>query len=135
MRNTCSLGAHTVMHYYRYARSSDSALSGDEKARSIDPAPVLSLLLEPRSLVITTDALYTAHLHGIGAVHADTFPAPGTGGASGVRIANAELLRDEEARAMVQEGGTLVRATRYSLTCRDVARVAGAGTGRLFGRR
>ena len=69
------------------------------------------------------------------AVEAERFSGFDAGGASGVRIANAELLRGEEARAVVYEGGTLVRATRYSLTCRDVARVAGAGTGRLFGRR
>ncbi|EPS98901.1 hypothetical protein FOMPIDRAFT_1031202 [Fomitopsis schrenkii] len=132
---TLSLGSHAVFHYYRYEPSpdSDSATTTapsdtSTRGRAIDPAPIFSVLLEPRSLVITRSALYQTHLHGIDGVHTDFFPAPvpstedRAGGA--VRIANADLLAGEVMRDVVKNGGRLARGPRYSLTCRDVARVA-----------
>ncbi|KAI0032131.1 hypothetical protein K488DRAFT_50577 [Vararia minispora EC-137] len=140
---TLSLGAHTVMNYYRYAPDTDGVGDGGgesgelQRGRAIDPAPVMSLLLEPRSIVITSGKLYTAHLHGIDAREADAFlPAGGersaevgTGEAGPVRVANAHMLTGAAARAAVRDGGVLRRGTRYSLTCRDVGRVSGAGRG------
>ena len=88
----------------------------------------LSLLLEPRSLVITTGRFYAQCLHGIDPVSEDVF-----GGGNGVKVANLDMLGGEETRDLARGGRTLMRETRYSLTCRDVAKVAGAG--KLFGRR
>lgn len=104
---TLSLGSHTVMHYY------------DLPARE----PVLSLLLEPRSLVITTQEQYTAHAHGIDSVTEDRI--------GDFVWANAEMVgsglggRGEGSTnsSPPTEGEVLPRGTRYSLTFRDVARV------------
>ncbi|KAI0633061.1 hypothetical protein C8Q77DRAFT_1121365 [Trametes polyzona] len=144
---TLSLGSHTVFHYYQYKPDSEpssdapgttqsagtTTASGPMLAsgsgRPIDPAPVLSLLLEPRSLVITTSSLYTSHLHGIEEVQTDSFTADGR--APQERIANYTLLRGKAEREAVEHGGTLERGMRYSLTCRDVEKVA-AGGGALF---
>ena len=98
--------------------------------KPIDPTPVLSLLLEPRSLVITTSSLYTAHLHGIEEVAEDIFIIA-DGRAPQERIANFDMLRDKEAKEAIANGGKLERGMRFSLTCRDVEKVAAAG-GALF---
>lgn len=99
--------------------------------------PVLSLLLEPRSLVITTGALYTDHLHGISDLTEDVLlPARQADevtasldrdwdDASGVQIANRHMLSDEKIRKATEIGGILQRGTRISLTCRDVEQVIG----------
>ena len=91
--------------------------------------PVLSLLLEPRSLVVTTQEQYTARAHGIDSV-------------SGDRVgefvwANAEIVRREQGgrdeggsiSGPLTEGDVLPRGTRYSLTFRDVARVMNVSVG------
>ncbi|KAJ1302775.1 hypothetical protein OPQ81_003083 [Rhizoctonia solani] len=77
---TLTLGSHAVMEYYRYRDTSpkvpsDSTTKMDEEipGKVIDPVPVLRLLLESRSLVITHGALYTQHLHGISGAHHDIF--------------------------------------------------------------
>jgi len=123
---TLSLGSHAVFHYYRYKSEEQddvlpttTAIFSTSNGRSIDKDPVLSMLLEPRSLVITTSELYTSHLHGIDDVQEDTF-----GPESGITIANAELLANGVMKEIVEKGGTLRRETRYSLTCRDVEKVA-----------
>ncbi|KAI0750351.1 hypothetical protein BC629DRAFT_1230948 [Irpex lacteus] len=135
---TLSLGSHAVFHYYRYASNGVDVDEGLPSAnggqgRPIDRNPVISVLLEPRSLVITTQELYTAHLHGIDDVQVDVFPAP-AGDLESLpltNLANAHIISDADMRSVVHSGGTLTRATRYSLTCRDVERVAGRGTGIL----
>lgn len=103
--------------------------------------PVLSLLLEPRSLVITRGKLYTEHLHGISDIAEDVFlPASASpqdyetlnernaNEAGGVRVANRHMLSDETIRDVVENSGTLVRGNRISLTCRDVEQVVGLKT-------
>ncbi|CDO77484.1 hypothetical protein BN946_scf184902.g18 [Trametes cinnabarina] len=148
---TLSLGSHAVFHYYKYKSDDDTATTPDASSQAersagtttaagpmsatgsgkpIDPRPILSLLLEPRSLVITTSALYTAHLHGIDEVQEDRFDVA-DGRAPRERIANFDMLRTEEAKEAIANGGTLVRGMRFSLTCRDVEKVA-AGGGALF---
>jgi len=110
---TLSLGSHTVMHYY------------DLPAQQ----PVLSLFLEPRSLVITAQEQYTACAHGIDSV-------------SGDRVgefvwANAEIVgrklagggKGGSSSDPPSEGEVLPRGTRYSLTFRDVARVMNVSVG------
>ncbi|KAA1474120.1 hypothetical protein DENSPDRAFT_781161 [Dentipellis sp. KUC8613] len=137
---TLSLGSHAVFHYYQYKPDGPTVDDTDAaeqspiptaKGRAIDPTPALSVLLEQRSLVITTSALYTGGLHGIDGVQAD---APESTGRAGVRIANAHMLAGDHEREIVLRGGTLERGARYSLTCRDVGRVSGLGPRGVLGR-
>jgi alkylated DNA repair protein alkB family protein 6 len=121
------------MNYYQYvAPKGDLLNSGDQALTSsgrgpIDPNPVLSLLLEPRSLVVTRSKFYTEHLHGIDATSKDTFRA-GEGSSEDEeiptsRIMNQELVHQEPLRKVVNEGGELERTKRISLTFRDVEKV------------
>ncbi|TBU31025.1 hypothetical protein BD311DRAFT_753689 [Dichomitus squalens] len=134
---TLSLGSHTVFHYYRYKPDTDASpvqISAPDElisstGRPIDPNPVLSLLLEPRSLVITTSDLYGSHLHGIEGRVEDKFEEDGRPPQE--RIANYDLLRGKEAREAIANGSILERGMRYSLTCRDVEKIAAMG-GALF---
>ncbi|TFK90907.1 hypothetical protein K466DRAFT_483807 [Polyporus arcularius HHB13444] len=144
---TLSLGAHTIFHYYQYkqddpssrptpsspasASGADTGMMGASSAtgRPIDPTPILTLLLEPRSLVITTSSLYQSHLHGIDDLMEDSF-APASR-SPGEKIANVHLLRGKAEKDAVLNGGFLERGLRYSLTCRDVEKVTAAG-GALF---
>lgn len=169
---TISLGSHAVFNYYRYtdgiigtganevgisAAASESssrspeqgarmieANGGKENGRSIAPQPVASVLLEPRSLIITRSSLYTEHLHGIEPISEDIFTpvsssslspnsdAMSDGGYvdSGFGVSepssstlNWKLLGDRNMRDVVGNGGRIRRETRVSLTCRDVERV------------
>lgn len=116
---TLSLGSHALFHYYQYRHDEDiSSPSAAGSGRIVDKDPVLSILLEPRSLVITTGPLYASHLHGIDDLTEDLIPS------AGHKIANVDLLGGSEARKVVRNGGALERKVRYSLTCRDVERVA-----------
>ncbi|CAL1698220.1 unnamed protein product [Somion occarium] len=123
---TLSLGSHAVFHYYRYREQSglESPITG--KGRSIDKVPALSLLLEPRSLVITKSSLYTSHLHGIDHVEDDVFvsTAAAEDPPSRINIANIDILSNIKYKEAVLNNGRLRRGLRYSLTCRDVERVA-----------
>jgi len=147
---TVSLGSHTILHYYRYQEESglqddfnssvQSPPTMDSHSRPIDPRPVLSILLEPRSLVVTTNDLYRSHLHGIDNVATDHFLAHGLGTEpladsedatrgpnpkyplDRISVANWALLGDSDILNTVREGGSLKRSTRISLTCRVVER-------------
>jgi len=135
---TISLGSHTVVHYYRHRPLATS--EPDVAGRSIDPDPILSVFLEPRSLVITTGELYIDALHGIEAVAADHFAMHGDDSemdeeASGnCKIANWEMVTDEACKRCLRDGKSMERSTRISLTCRDVEKVM-PGNGSLLGRR
>jgi len=107
---TLSLGSHTVMHYYD--------LPAGE--------PVLSLLLEPRSLVITTQEQYTARAHGIDSVAADRV---GEFVWANVEMVGKGLDEGAASSGTPTEGEILPRGTRYSLTFRDVARVMNVSLG------
>ncbi|KIP06874.1 hypothetical protein PHLGIDRAFT_71993 [Phlebiopsis gigantea 11061_1 CR5-6] len=139
---TLSLGSHAVFHYYRYRDEGDSALTRENLApmtsvqgHAVDPTPVASVLLEPRSLVITTNDLYARHLHGIAEIEEDVFNAPGDAPDTiPAPIRNTKLLGDGATRDVVLQGGKLIRNVRYSLTCRDVERVASAA-GLAIGKR
>ncbi|KAG6330779.1 hypothetical protein ID866_8309 [Astraeus odoratus] len=130
---TISLGSHTVLHYFRYNPESEAMLEsktllpdGGRNGWSIDPAPVLSMFLEPRSAIITTGDLYTSYLHGIDEMTSDVFTGSGTlrrGRGEEVTIANWQNIEDPDMTEIVYHGGVLPRATRYSLTCRDVEKV------------
>lgn len=134
---TLSVGSHAVFNYFRYNDDNDalteqaSAAPMNGKGRPIDPNPLTSVLLERRSLIITTGDLYTRHLHGIQSIEEDRFPDNVT---AETTIANAALIGDTATRDVVLHGGTLKRGIRYSLTCRDVERVVNAA-GLAIGRR
>ena len=101
-----SLASHTVMHFYAQPPAS-AVYSGEEKGQ-----PLLSLLLEPRSLLVFTDELYTQLYHCIHEQSEDSVDPRD--------IHNWQQLSSEQkgcvhsADAPVQ----LKRSTRYSLTIR-----------------
>lgn len=124
----------------------------DTRGRTIDPVPILSLLLEPRSVIITTGDLYTSHLHSIANATTDYFAThtpPDSAELADLSscrseedamprriiIGNLEQLGDEGMKAVVQSGGELERKMRVSLTCRDVEKVSGLRVGLVGGRR
>ena len=125
-----SLGSHTVFHYYAYNLEGDqtpydSAHAGS--GRAIHPTPVLSVFLEPRSVIITTGDLYASHLHGIDEVTHDVFLGDGRlrhPSGDEVVLSNWQAVRAHHMRDVLRYGGTLRRQTRFSLTCRDVKKVA-----------
>ncbi|KAF8512827.1 hypothetical protein JB92DRAFT_2926522 [Gautieria morchelliformis] len=148
---TLSLGSHAVFNYHRYCEDQDTSpaepsLAGPEapSGRSVDPRPLLSLLLEPRSLVITAKELYTQHLHGIEPLEQDVL-APHNShleDSSGcddqhdqhaIQVANWRMLRCDKEMLAARKGGVLERKTRISLTCREVENVLGGkGLGNFF---
>ncbi|KAJ4491042.1 hypothetical protein C8R41DRAFT_920382 [Lentinula lateritia] len=155
---TISLGTHTAFHYYKYTTGSQGQNATEPRfedvARIIDPTPVMSVLLEPRSVVITSGSLYTSYLHGqvyltvfyrcaescmdsIGNHIVDHFTAgiddlhPPKFADLDVTVANWRLLGGRDAKDAVINGGHLERGIRYSLTCRDVEKVANSA---LLGR-
>ncbi|KAJ3557361.1 hypothetical protein NP233_g11761 [Leucocoprinus birnbaumii] len=71
---TISLGSHTVFNYYRYKKGSTEI--EDNKEKVIDKEPVLSMLLEPRSLVVSYGDMYTSYLHGIEPIEEDFILSP-----------------------------------------------------------
>lgn len=91
----------------------------------MEPEPVGRILQEPRSLLITTDDLYTDYLHGIADIEEDVELSAET-------IVNWDLLRSQNDFS----AGRSARATRTSLTYRDVMQVSklGAKFG-LFGKK
>ncbi|KAJ6780729.1 hypothetical protein PWT90_04292 [Aphanocladium album] len=101
---TVSLGASLCLNLHR--SKEDGAL---------DPTPAWRILQEPRSLLITTETLYTDYLHGIADIEEDVDLSADT-------VANWSLLREPAAFA----DGQNVRQTRTSLTYRDVLRVSKA---------
>jgi alkylated DNA repair protein alkB family protein 6 len=124
----------------------------ETRGRIIDPVPIISLLLEPRSVIITTGDLYTSHLHSIANSTTDHFatfsPQESTevyGSSSRsseedevprrIVIDNLEQLGDERLKGVVRSGGELERKMRVSLTCRDVEKVSGLKVGLVGGRR
>ncbi|KAK7965042.1 hypothetical protein PG996_000597 [Apiospora saccharicola] len=102
---TVSLGSSIVLDIHK---------SKDDGA--LDTTPVYRVLQEPRSLLITTDDLYTDYLHGIADVEEDLDLSEST-------VANWSLLRSNEPFV----DGRNSRGTRTSLTYRDVLKVTKLG--------
>ncbi|KAI2469224.1 hypothetical protein F4781DRAFT_233808 [Annulohypoxylon bovei var. microspora] len=102
---TVSLGASLCLNIYK-----------PKDDGSLDPKPEWRILQEPRSLLVTTSALYTDFLHGIEDITEDV-------GLSENTIANWELLRSSDNFA----SGCNTRKTRTSLTYRDVMKVSKIG--------
>ena len=104
--------------------------------RRISPKPLVTVFLEPRSMIITSSSLYTSHLHGIQDTEQDTLQLADDGcpkvAGLDVPIANWGMLASSNEMLGASTGGILKRGIRYSLTCRDVERVA---SGKAFIRR
>ncbi|ESZ97597.1 calpain [Sclerotinia borealis F-4128] len=111
---TVSLGASLCLDIY-----------GDKEDGTRQEQPSWRILQEPRSLLITTDELYTKYYHGISEVEADI-------NLNSTTVANWELLRSEDEII----DGKYERRERLSLTYRDVLKVSklGAKLG-IFGKR
>lgn len=100
---TISLGGSLCLNIYK---------SKDDGA--LNPEPAYRILQEPRSLLISTDDIYTEYLHGIADVEEDVDLES---------VVNWELLRAQEVFA----NGHNQRSTRTSLTYRDVLKVSKLG--------
>ncbi|KAL7268516.1 hypothetical protein RUND412_008852 [Rhizina undulata] len=107
---TVSLGAAIVLDIF-------------QRREGADLRAKWRILQEPRSLLVTTDQVYTSYLHGIQEHAVDEDLRVET-------IANWDLLGDPE----MFEGGRYERKVRTSLTYRDVLKVSKVGN-KLFGRR
>ncbi|MCJ1244179.1 hypothetical protein MMC30_001377 [Trapelia coarctata] len=109
---TVSLGSHIVLDIY--AKKPDESGEREEKHR-------WRILQEPRSLLITTGALYRDHLHGIAETDVDE-------DLNEKGVVNWDLVGGREDF----EDGTKKRETRVSLTFRDVLKVKKLGKGLGF---
>lgn len=102
---TVSLGASLCLNIYK--SKEDGALN---------PEPAYRILQEPRSLLITTDDLYSQFLHGIADAKEDVDLSAET-------VVNWDMLHAPESFA----NGENLRSTRTSLTYRDVLKVSKLG--------
>ncbi|CAD6442965.1 35758b1c-b936-45c6-bc69-b9a63c2ae389 [Sclerotinia trifoliorum] len=111
---TVSLGASLCLDIY-----------GDKEDGTREEQPRWRILQEPRSLLITTDELYTNYYHGISEIEADI-------NLNSTTVANWNLLRSEDGII----DGRYERRERLSLTYRDVLKVSKLGTKLgIFGKR
>ncbi|KAK7104195.1 alpha-ketoglutarate-dependent dioxygenase alkB homolog 6-like isoform X1 [Littorina saxatilis] len=94
------------------------AMKAEQGDSSFECRHFLSLLLQPRSLVVLQDDMYKVHLHGIKEVTEDTVTE---------KIANLDVLPE------VKLGDVLQRKTRVSLTIRYVPKVLKSKL--IFGKR
>lgn len=111
---TVSLGAPIVLEIYDKTK-------GDDQSDTTGRAPRYRILQEPRSLLITTEKMYTEYLHGIEERLKDEDLGSDT-------ICNWDYLGDKTGF----EGGGYERATRTSLTYRDVLKVSKLGNSIKF---
>ncbi|XP_018432407.1 PREDICTED: alpha-ketoglutarate-dependent dioxygenase alkB homolog 6 [Nanorana parkeri] len=103
---TISLGSHTVLEFY-LPLDRGCPEEEDQVPKTEEQRYALSLLLEPRSLLVLREDLYKNYLHGIHPRTQDTLSH---------RVANLE-------KCMAQAEETLARGTRVSLTIRYVPKV------------
>ena len=112
---TVSLGAPIVLDIYEKRKESEG--QGEMTSRE----PRYRILQEPRSLLVTTEKMYTDYLHGIEERLKDEDLRKES-------ICNWDLLGDNSAF----EAGEYERATRTSLTYRDVLKVSKLGNSIKF---
>lgn len=109
-----------------------ATISNDPTPRVIAAVPLAHLLVLPRSLLILSSSLYTAHLHGIrGQVEDRVCSTEGEGEAD--VIVNADLLGNAEISDALREGvWTGERGVRTSLTFRTADKVLKGGGANLL---
>lgn len=117
------------MDVYRYASQdaqADSNKPADFSAKAREQLPRFSILQEPRSLLITQGAAYKFFLHGIAEREIDDNKHLST-------VTNGDMVADASIRDTIRKAKevgdstsehSLQRQLRYSLTLRDVERVA-----------
>ncbi|XP_075042943.1 putative RNA/DNA demethylase ALKBH6 [Mixophyes fleayi] len=103
---TISLGSHTVLDFY-LPLSRETSQEDDQVPKTEEQRHVLSLLLEPRSLLVLREDLYVNYLHGIHPLTQDTISHG---------VANLE-------QCTAHAEDSLPRRTRVSLTIRFVPKV------------
>ncbi|XP_069500412.1 alpha-ketoglutarate-dependent dioxygenase alkB homolog 6 [Ambystoma mexicanum] len=105
---TISLGSHTLLDFYHpVSRQQERNSEQDPTLQTEEERHLLSLLVEPRSLLVLKDDMYVKYLHGIKNVTTDVITN---------KVANAD-------RCSVEHGERLDRGTRVSLTIRHVPKV------------
>uniref|UniRef100_A0A8C8R772 AlkB homolog 6 n=1 Tax=Pelusios castaneus TaxID=367368 RepID=A0A8C8R772_9SAUR len=102
---TVSLGSHTLLDFYHPVNRGQQA--DGEQVQTEEQRHFLSLLLEPRSLLVLREDMYLRYLHGIQPTTSDTI----TEKVANVMACGAVL------------GDELHRGTRVSLTIRHVPKV------------
>lgn len=115
------------MDIYRYASQDadqiDNGKPADSSAKAREQLPRFSILQEPRSLLITRGSAYKFFLHGIAERQEDDQQHLAT-------VTNGDMILHPTFRdAVIQakdasSSHPLQRQLRYSLTLRDVERVA-----------
>lgn len=125
--STINLGSHTVLDFYYHIQQNQAPTDGHQsevqpvpECLGSDPSSVsdschssfedryfLSILLEPRSLILVCDDMYKIHLHGIAERTTDVVTN---------KIANISATT-------ATEGDVLERKTRVSLTIRYVPKI------------
>uniref|UniRef100_A0A8C5WMI1 Fe2OG dioxygenase domain-containing protein n=1 Tax=Leptobrachium leishanense TaxID=445787 RepID=A0A8C5WMI1_9ANUR len=103
---TISLGAHILLDFYLPV-DQESLEEQHQVNKTEEQRHVFSLLLEPRSLLLLREDLYTSYLHGIRPVTCDALSP---------RVANLEHCH-------AHPDHMLQRGTRVSLTIRYVPKV------------
>lgn len=93
-----------------------------EAGEALSEEPACRILQEPGSLLISKGEMYEGYLHGIKGVEADEGLQGGEGG-----VVNWGLLGKEWREKIEENGGSLERGMRVSLTFRDVLRVKKLG--------
>lgn len=100
-------------------------IHGSKEDGATEEKPSWRILLEPRSLLITSGDLYSNYLHGIAEIKQDVDLGPTT-------VANWDLLGSPDEISTSHNE----RQTRTSLTYRDVLKVAKLNTKLgIFGKR
>ncbi|XP_005106234.1 alpha-ketoglutarate-dependent dioxygenase alkB homolog 6 isoform X2 [Aplysia californica] len=117
--STISLGSHTLLDFYYHLTNTGNSAPSDSKdnpscetsaseaVSSFKDRHFLSVLLEPRSLVLVCDEMYKVHLHGIDERTCDVITE---------KVANLDFIS-------AKVGDQLERGTRVSLTIRNVPKV------------
>jgi alkylated DNA repair protein alkB family protein 6 len=128
---TVSLGASLCLEITPKPTKGEERSTGTEADVKTSETSALSgysiptrILQEPRSLLITTGQAYKDLLHGISPIQVDENLNADT-------VANWNLLGDS--KALEEAGGRSERATRVSLTYRDVLKVSSAASRVLGG--
>ncbi|XP_077521460.1 putative RNA/DNA demethylase ALKBH6 [Amblyomma americanum] len=101
-----TLNSSTVIDFYTPRKDATCELPGDMEGSATN-THIGSLLLEPRSLLITSGAMYTEYLHGIEPRKEDVID---------------DTIKNIDA-CSVKQGAVLQRGTRVSLTIRVVPKV------------
>lgn len=128
---TVSLGGATMLDLYRYANDEEQQVFRQQMAKQNDrpvarareQRPRFSILQEPRSLLITRGSAYKLFLHGIAERTSDD--AVHLAAVTNGDMLSTVSLRDTVVKAKKGDQDILLhRQTRFSLTLRDVEKVA-----------